>query len=89
MSFNHAKVTSSHFEIWFESLANRGRGFAFPCDAEGHVDIDALSERCRNNYFLARALMGRDYATPRVISCGQAPAHSGSRAASLGHLTNY
>ena len=57
----------SHFEVWFESLFNAGRGLAFPCDPAGHVDIDALSARGRNNYFFARAMLGREYATPRVL----------------------
>jgi hypothetical protein len=67
MSIAHADIPSLHFEVWFESLFNGGRGLAFPCDEEGHVDIDALSERGRSNYFFARATLGRDYATPRVI----------------------
>lgn len=57
----------SHFEVWFESLFNAGRGLAFPCDAAGQVDVDALSARGRNNYFFARAMLGREYATPRVL----------------------
>jgi hypothetical protein len=48
-------------------LSNEGRGLVFPCDQEGRVDIDALSERSRNNYFFARAMLGREYATPRVL----------------------
>jgi hypothetical protein len=61
-----ASASALRFEIRFASLFNEGRGLAFPCDEEGHVDIDALSERGRNNYFFARAMMGREYATPRV-----------------------
>jgi hypothetical protein len=83
MNFTYANVTSSNFEIRFESLFSGGRGFAFPCDAAGHVDIDALSERCRNNYFFARAMLGRDYATPRVIPCGRSTAHSSPLGGSL------
>jgi hypothetical protein len=62
-----AVLASLHFEIWFESLFNDGRGLVFPCDEAGHVDIDALSERGRSNYFFARAMLGREYATPRVV----------------------
>jgi hypothetical protein len=68
MDITHSFATTSHFEIRFESLFNQGRGLAFPCDEGGHVDIDALSERGRNNYFFARAMLGREYATPRVVS---------------------
>lgn len=57
------------YELRFQSLFNEGRGLAFPCDAEGHVDMDALSERARGNYLYARAVVGREYATPAVQRC--------------------
>ena len=41
-------------------------GLAFPCNAEGHVDMDSLSERGRSNYLFARAMIGREFATPNV-----------------------
>ena len=57
---------SNVFQLRFQSLFDPGRGFAFPCDAQGHVDLDALSEKARNNYLYARAMVGRELATPRV-----------------------
>jgi hypothetical protein len=57
---------ASQHELRFPSLFDEGRALAFPCDAQGHVDLDALSERARCNYFLARGLVGRDFAFPRV-----------------------
>ncbi len=60
-------ASSSPFEVWFASLFSEGRGLVFPCDEEGHVQIDALSDRGRSNYFFARAMLGREYATPRVV----------------------
>jgi hypothetical protein len=54
------------FEIRFRSLFNEGRGLAFPCDAIGRIDLDALSERGRNNYPFARAMVGRELAVPDV-----------------------
>ena len=56
----------THFELRFQSLHKQGRGLAFPCNAQGEVDLDRLGERARNNYLFARALMGREYAFPRV-----------------------
>jgi hypothetical protein len=38
----------------------------FPSDAEGHVDVDHLTARGRDNYLRARALIGRDYSLPAV-----------------------
>ena len=54
------------FRLCFRSLFNHGRGFAFPCDPKGQVDLDHMSERARNNYFYARAMVGRDLAVPAV-----------------------
>jgi len=54
------------FVLRFQSLFNEGRAYAFPCDAEGHVDLDALSERARNNYLYARAVIGREVAHPAI-----------------------
>ncbi len=55
------------FELRFRSLFNEGRALVFPCDAQGHVELDRLSERARQNYLYARAVVGREYATPSVL----------------------
>ena len=52
------------FQLRFQSLFDQGRGYTFHCDAAGRVDLDALSERERINYFSARTLVGRDFALP-------------------------
>ncbi len=54
------------YEIRFQSLFKEGRALTFPCDAQGHVDIDSLSERARTNYLYARAVVGLEYTTPEV-----------------------
>lgn len=54
------------FELRFESLFVEGRGLAFPCDRDGQVNLDALSERARSNYLYARAVVGREYRQPAV-----------------------
>jgi hypothetical protein len=56
------------FEIRFASLFQEGRALAFPCNALGGVDMDALSERGRSNYLFARAMVGREFAVPSVRS---------------------
>jgi hypothetical protein len=58
--------TSCQYQLRFQSLFDSGRGFAFPCDGKGCVDLDQLSERARNNYFYARAMVGRELAVPAV-----------------------
>jgi hypothetical protein len=54
------------FELFFCPLFDAGRGFAFPCDGCGHVDLDSFTERQRLNYMYARSLVGRDFASPSV-----------------------
>ena len=59
----------STFELRFQSLWDAGRAHAFPCDAVGHVDIDALGERIRNIYLYARTVVGREVSMPSVQTC--------------------
>jgi len=61
-----SRIATRGFELRFCSLFDEGRALAFPCDASGQVDLDALSERARCNYLGARTLIGRDYAMPSV-----------------------
>lgn len=56
----------SEYQLRFESLFDAGRGYAFPCDAAGHVDLDALGDRVRNRYLYARTVIGREFAMPFV-----------------------
>ena len=44
-----------------------GDCFAFPCDKAGTVEMNGLSDRARDNYLLARALVGRDFHSPTVV----------------------
>ncbi|HTH80067.1 MAG TPA: hypothetical protein VL593_13910 [Ramlibacter sp.] len=55
-----------HFQLSFRSLFNSGRGFAFPCDERGDVDIAHMGDKARNNYLFARAMVGRDFCPPAV-----------------------
>ena len=59
-------TANAGFELCFASLHGLGRSCSFPCDREGHVDMDALNESTRNDYLYARAMRGRVYASPRV-----------------------
>lgn len=54
------------YELRFQCLFDDGRALAFPCDARGTVDLDALSPRARNNYLFARATVGREFGLPAV-----------------------
>jgi hypothetical protein len=65
-AMNADASTQSNFELRFQSLFDGGRALAFPCDAEGHVEFESLSERARTNYLHARAEVGRNFAFPAV-----------------------
>jgi hypothetical protein len=58
---------NASYELRFAGLFHIGRGYAFPCDARGHVDIDELGEAARLNYFYARAMVGRELFAP--VTC--------------------
>lgn len=51
----------------FVSLFDAGRSYAFPCDAAGNVDMDALSDKARTNYLYARTVIGREFSHPSVM----------------------
>ena len=68
MSTSTAMLSASGYQLRFRSLFDEARGYAFPCDAQGHVDLDALSDRAMNNYLYARAVVGREFFFPEVES---------------------
>ena len=59
-------TSANGYQLCFRSLFNPGRGYVFPCDAAGRVDLDDMSERARNNYLFARAMVGREMSVPAV-----------------------
>jgi hypothetical protein len=67
MNANLHTTREPRYELRFQSLFHEGRGYSFPCDAAGRVDIDALAEKARLNYFYARTVVGREVATPLVL----------------------
>ena len=67
---NVLKTDSSepaNYELRFQSLRDEGHAYAFPCDAAGHVDMDALTDAARENYLFARIAVGHDVSTQAVI----------------------
>ncbi len=67
---NVSKTDSSgpaNYELRFQSLHDAGRAYVFPCDAAGHVDMDALTDAARENYLFARIAVGHDVSSPAVI----------------------
>ena len=60
-----AEALPTHL-LHFEPLGAVGAGLDIPCDPEGRVGLDVLGDRVRNDYFFARALIGRLFARPTV-----------------------
>ena len=56
------------YELRFQSLFDEGRGFSFPCDEAGRVDIDVLSIRSRLNYLSVQRRVGREFARPAILA---------------------
>ena len=56
------------YQLHFRSLFHEGRALAFPCNAQGHVDLDALSPRALQNYLYARTVIGREFFVPSVLA---------------------
>jgi hypothetical protein len=52
--------------LHFEPLTYQGAGLDIPCDPQGRVGLDALGDKLRNDYFFARALIGRLFDKPTV-----------------------
>jgi hypothetical protein len=56
----------ARYELRFQCLFDEGRGYVFACDEAGRVDLDALSETARLNYFYARTVIGRELSMPAL-----------------------
>lgn len=60
------QLQKDRYELRFQSLHRPGRGYSFPCDARGRVDMDALSDGERHRYLYARAVVGHELSLPAV-----------------------
>jgi hypothetical protein len=54
------------YQLWFHSLVDSASTLSFPCDAAGRVDMDALSDKARDDYLYARTVVGRVFRPPAV-----------------------
>lgn len=63
---------ASAYYLFFGGLFPTVRSLLFPCDSRGHVEMDEMSERARDNYLFARAVVGCDYRMPVVVAANEA-----------------
>ncbi len=61
-----AAESLARYELRFQSLFHTGRALTFPCDHQGEVQWDALTEGARANFLRAQGSVGREYASPAV-----------------------
>jgi hypothetical protein len=66
MSTCHTPSVESLHVLHYQSLSLGERSYDFPCDGEGHVHLDQLTERQRNDYFYARVVVGNSLAAPNL-----------------------
>lgn len=59
-------ASETRYQLRFTGLYDRGRGYTFPCDAAGHVDLPGLGARARESYRQVRAGVGTEYSEPVV-----------------------
>jgi hypothetical protein len=59
------------YELRFTDLSTGRCACAFPCDRTGVVDIDALTDRRRTDYFYARSMVGKEVSRPVVSRVGK------------------
>ena len=65
--------------LHFEPLTAGDAGLDVPCDPQGRVGLDALGEKLRNDYFFARTLIGRLFATPTIRLVSSLTRHTACR----------
>ena len=67
MNFLHSGPPRAAYELRFQRHSGERSELSFPCDASGHVDLDSLGDRARNEYLFARTVIGRDFMAPEVV----------------------
>ena len=63
-------MTQACYEICYPSLLDDQGALCFPCDMQGHVDLNGLSPLVIENYLFARAMVGRGFALPALVVHG-------------------
>ena len=61
-----AAESIARYELRFQSLFHSGRALTFPCDRQGEVHWDTMTEGARANFLRAQRGVGREYASPAV-----------------------
>ena len=61
-----AAESIARYELRFQSLFHTGRALAFPCDRQGAVQWDTMTDGARASFLRAQGGVGREWASPAV-----------------------
>ncbi|SCK32370.1 hypothetical protein VAR608DRAFT_2819 [Variovorax sp. HW608] len=78
MQSNQSSRTA-HYQLRYQSLKRQEKVLAFPCDAQGRVEMNSLSDLARNDYLYARAVVDFEFARPTVVQRDASTICSGDR----------
>ena len=62
-----AAESLARYELRFQSLFHAGRALSFPCDRQGEVKWDAMTDGARASFLRAQGSVGREWASPAVL----------------------
>lgn len=63
-----ATQEAAAYELRYPCFCDPDRSLSFPCNAQGCVEMDALSNPALEDYLYARVVVGREYGTPAVVA---------------------
>jgi len=62
-----ATQKAASYELRYPCFCNPERALSFPCNAQGCVEMDALSATALEDYLYARVVVGHEYGKPDVV----------------------
>jgi hypothetical protein len=62
-----AAYEAAAYQLRYPCFCDPDRALAFPCNAQGCVEMDALSAPALEDYLYARVVVGREYGNPAVV----------------------
>ena len=55
------------FYLIFSSVYDPGHRFAFPCNKEGEVNLNEITESMKLSYYYCKTLVGREFTHPEIV----------------------
>ena len=64
---NASTSQTARHELRFFSLFDSGRGFSFPCEADGRIAYEQMTATAQASYLRARSMVGCELTSPVVV----------------------